>query len=433
MHTGQRTPSAFHVSARRRLVVSRNDAGSFATQDLPECYPARWPMQDACKYDLLMQKDIQASSSIWLVTMSLTGVGCTFMGPLLPFVAALWHLHDKQSGTLLFCLFLGSFSGTILLGRNLERTLRIGALAATIGLLGFALAAKTASGFAGGATALVAMGFGLGQLMSSINLLVGAIPVPFRSRALANLGSAWCIGAVLSPLLTTVLVSGVSPASRLAFFAPAFLLPVIASWGRALPCSKDTLEPGPVVPARLQRLIPLWVAIFLVYGGVEANVAGWMSMFALRYQISGTASAQWLVSLFWSGLIAGRLLMAAVVVRMGEKHVLNLSILSSASCLLFLLTRSSANGLLVGIGLTGVCLGPIFPMLLTSTLEYRLGSRVMGVILAACGLGAAVFPFLLGIISTTSSQRTGMFLPLVGLLLLLAMCRQLVRSHPVLR
>jgi FHS family glucose/mannose:H+ symporter-like MFS transporter len=377
-----------------------------------------------------MRERIQASSSIWLVTMSLTGAGCTFMGSLLPFVSAYWHLHDKQSGLLLSCLFLGSFSGTMLLSRNLRRTLRIGATSATIGLIIFAISAKSTSGFAVGVCSLVIVGFGLGQLMSSINLLVGTTPVPFRSRALANLGSAWCVGAVLSPVLTTVLVSRASPTSRLAFFAPVFLLPVIASVNRDLPRFEDVQESGYIASGRLKRLVPLWIAIFLVYGGIEASVSGWMSMFALRYQVSNTGYAQWLASVFWLGLIVGRLLVAGVVTQIEEKRLLSLSILASACSLCFLVIAGSAGGLLVGIGLSGVCLGPIFPMLLSSALEYRLGSHAMGLVLAACGLGAAVFPSLLGIVSTVSSLRTAMFLPPAALFLLLLMRQQSPQSEP---
>jgi FHS family glucose/mannose:H+ symporter-like MFS transporter len=352
------------------------------------------------------------------------------MGSLLPCVSAYWHLHDKQSGLLLSCLFLGSFSGTMLLSRNLRRTLRIGATAATIGLIIFATSAKSPSGFAVGICSLVMMGFGLGQLMSSINLLVGATPVLFRSRALANLGSAWCVGAVLSPLLTTVLISGASPTSRLAFFAPVFLLPVIASLNRDLPRSEDVQESGSIASGRFKRLVPLWIAIFLVYGGIEASVSGWMSMFAIRYQVSNTGYAQWLASVFWLGLIVGRLLVAGVVTQVEEKRLLSLSILSSACSLCFLVIAGSPGGLLVGIGLSGVCLGPIFPMLLSSALEYRLGSYAMGLVLAASGLGAAVFPSLLGIVSTASSLRTAMFFPPGALLLLLLMRQQSPQSEP---
>ena len=377
-----------------------------------------------------MNERIQASSSIWLITMSLTGAGCTFMGSLLPFVSAYWHLHDKQSGLILSCLFLGSFSGTMLVSRNLRRTLRVGATLATIGLIIFAASSKSTSGFPVGVCSLVIMGFGLGQLMSSINLLAGTTPAPFRSRVLANLGSAWCVGAVLSPLLTTVLISSVSPASRLAFFAPAFLLPVIASRNRDLPCAEDIQATGYVASGRIKKLVTLWVAIFLVYGGIEASVSGWMPMFALRYQISSAGYAQWTASVFWLGLIVGRLLVASVVTQVSEKRLLSLSAISSACCLGFLVIARSPGGLLVGIWLSGVCLGPVFPLLLSSALDYRFGSQAMGLVLAASGLGAAVFPSLLGIVSTESSLRAAMFLPSAALLVLLLMRQQSPQSDP---
>jgi len=187
------------------------------------------------KYYRLMKQCIPPNSIVWLITMALAGVGSTFLGPFLLCVSPIWHLHDRQTGLLLSSLFLGSFMGTMLLAKVLRRTLWLGAAMATAGLLLLSFAAHIGAGYSIGLIALLVMGFGLGQLMSSINLLVGTAVPAERSRDLANIGTAWCIGAILSPLLTTVLVHDVSFATRLALFAPAYLFPVIASKGRELP------------------------------------------------------------------------------------------------------------------------------------------------------------------------------------------------------
>ena len=143
-----------------------------------------------------MKKQIHTNSWIWLTTMACAGTGCTFLGPFLPALSVIWRLHDRQAGLLISSLFAGSLLGTLLIAGDLRKTLRIGSLATSIGLLFFALLLLRPDGYLAGVAALFILGFGLGQLMSSINLLVGTAPIYLRSRALANLGGAWCAGAL---------------------------------------------------------------------------------------------------------------------------------------------------------------------------------------------------------------------------------------------
>jgi fucose permease len=350
--------------------------------------------------------------------MAFAGAGCNFMGPFLPSISATWRLHDRQAGLLLACLFSGSFLGTLLLGNNRARTLRIGAFGSSIGLLLLATMASQPAGFAGGTVGLTIMGFGLGQLMSSINLIVGASSIWERSRHLAKIGIAWCVGAMLSPLLTTVLIPHLSPVVRLGIFAPAYLLPMVLSNG--LEISKFATEPVrsfkvQVVGGRWRPALS-WIVVFLIYGGIEASIGGWISSFALRYHMEDIGMAQWIMSLFWSGLIIGRLITAKFVTPSREIMIVRFAIFSSVGSLSYLVMARSPVALSVGVAITGACLSPLFPLLLSMTIECKLSSRLMGGILAASGLGAALLPSLLGIISSVSSLRTAMLVPLLGLI-----------------
>jgi MFS transporter, FHS family, glucose/mannose:H+ symporter len=358
-----------------------------------------------------------ASSPVWRFTMAFTGVGSTMLGPFMPQLLAKWRLHDHQGGMLVACLFLGSFSGTLLLSNRLDRSLRWGAWAAAVGCAGLGVSTYFGSGFVGGLTCLLVMGFGMGQLMSSINLLVGAAPAPIRSSALANLGAAWCIGAVLSPALSTVVVRAVSSSTRVLLFAPLFLLPLVC-----LPdFVGDSKSPQNKVGLKdyLSSGVVVCALTFLVYGGIEASISAWITVFATRYSVSPMAIAQGILSLFWAGLIVGRLLTAMIASPVREPLLLRAAIIGSLACLTWLLIWPSLIALLLGSTLMGICLSPLFPLLLSITLSYGYPTRVMGGILAACALGSAVFPALLGVLSSMFSLRAGMLLPVLGLMLLL--------------
>ena len=56
----------------------------------------------------------------------LTGVGFTLLGSMLPAVAALWHLDDARSGSLLLAVFAGSSLGALLVRPPFHRSLAAG-------------------------------------------------------------------------------------------------------------------------------------------------------------------------------------------------------------------------------------------------------------------------------------------------------------------
>jgi FHS family glucose/mannose:H+ symporter-like MFS transporter len=367
-----------------------------------------------------MRHDSRRSSAslIWTVTMTATGMGSTMLGPFLPHLLSYWNIHDRQGGMLVAALFLGSFSGTLALPDRLDRSLHRGAIAATLGCLSFAWTTHVSTGFCPALIALLVLGFGMGQLMSSINLLVGAAPDETRSNRLANLSAAWCIGAMLSPALSTVLVRSVSPSLRLAFFAPLFLLPLAA------PRSNYS------APARLVPLMQwsAWLAsdallgtlIFLVYGGIEASISAWMPAFAARQSTGHTAAAQWTLSLFWLGLIVGRTVVGALVAPQAEGLLLRFATLASVTCLFWLIFAPTVAQILACSAVMGICMAPLFPLLLSAVLSRRYSNRTVGLMLACCALGSAIFPYLLGLLSNFSSLRVGMIIPIAGLCFLIA-------------
>jgi fucose permease len=235
------------------------------------------------------------------------------------------------------------------------------------------------------------------------------------------LGGAWCCGAVFAPIFTTLIVRSPTPDIRLGFFAPMYLLPLAFTGGCSLsariPVPKDSSQPANL--PQLANLTLFWAMIFVLYGGIEASVANWIPMFTQRYHIGTGGAAQWSVSIFWIGLIGGRMGLAGTAASATEAKALRLAIVSAGCCLLWLVNASSSIALFAAIATTGICVGPVFPLLLSASFNSISNARSIGVVLAAAGLGGAVFPFMLGAISNASSLRIAMSLPLAGLLLLL--------------
>jgi len=368
-----------------------------------------------------MTSRIGSESKLWRLTFVFAGVGSTFLGPLLPTLETIWRLRDHQAGLLVSCLFAGSFTGTMLLSPKLRGTLTAGSWAACMGLLLFAWCVSRNPGITVSGASLVLMGFGLGQLMSSINLLVGSSDESRRAANLAGIAAAFCIGAILSPGLATVFFKSFPIPMRLGASAFFFLLPVFWIRGRELPTPRRAVPELDRKNVGLGRWYPAWSCIFafLIYGGVEVCVGNWLPLFATRYQLGVLGRAQWVTSVFWIGLSSGRFVMSRYFNASREGQVLRLSLIGSAACLIWLIAFPSPIVLLLACGVEGACLGPIFPLILSSTIGYGLSARNLGIALAACGLGAAIFPALLGLAASGWSLRAGMLVPICGLCVLL--------------
>jgi MFS transporter, FHS family, glucose/mannose:H+ symporter len=362
----------------------------------------------------------RANSHLWRWTMAFTGVGSTMLGPFLPHLLTYWSISDREGGMLVASLFLGSFSGTLAMSDHLEQCLRRGAWTATLGCAGFAGATGIARGFVPGMLALLVMGFGMGQLMSSLNLLVGGGPETTRARELAGLSAAWCAGAVLAPCLSTVLLQAVAPSLRLALFSPLFLVPLnglgAGHWGAQNSRKEEARLDW---RAGILKGALLCTIMFVVYGGIEASLSAWIPAFVVRYSAGRLAAAQWILSLFWLGLIAGRVAVAAFVTPQNERMLLRYAMGATAVCVGWLLAAGSLVQATVCSAAMGICIAPLFPLLLSSVLARQFSNRTMGIMLAGCALGSALLPFLLGILSNLFSLRVAMVLPIAGLLFLL--------------
>ena len=219
----------------------------------------------------VVQADAAGPSTFWLgAGFLLAGLGTVLLGPILPTVSKTWGLTDAAAGSLFFAKFLGAFAG----GATVPTRLRIGILSATvltaIGLAGFALATGLWSALA----ALLVLGFGLGQLIASSNILAGRRYSAHTGSALSTFNFFWSLGAVSTGLLTAWLLPNFRLSALLFSAAAAF---VLAGAGGA---SGWLLHPGSLAASttkEIRRLTPrtflFFAALLLVYGGWKPRSA----------------------------------------------------------------------------------------------------------------------------------------------------------------
>jgi FHS family glucose/mannose:H+ symporter-like MFS transporter len=359
-------------------------------------------------------------SAFWLASgFILAGLGTVVLGPILPALSRNWQLTDAQGGILLAAKFLGGFLGGVTVLPRLRIAILAGCALCFAGFGAFALSTSLWTA----APALLLGGLGLGQMIAATNILVGRRFREHTGSALSSLNAFWSLGAVATGLLAALLLPRFALRGPLLSFAALFLA---VGLGGLLNTS-HTAQPSATIDApnapSLPRRILLKFAFFLfLYGGLETCLAGWLTTYTLRFSDARLLGGQSALVLLWIALTAGRALSAAALRYVTEVAIQRIGLLCAAIFIASLAFAHHMAGLSLVCILLGLSLAPFFPSTFALLIKHGPSAREAGFILAVSGLGAALFPWMMGVISTRSgSLRIAMAVPLalaVALLLL---------------
>lgn len=360
----------------------------------------------------------------------LNGLVVVMLGPLLPRLENLWGLGDAQGGSLLAAQFLGMTLGTIFVRRDRRTALAVGSVWAFSGLVlvaGLVGVGRPAWWILPVAfAAYLGCGFGLGQVITALNLGLGAAPEGRSSRL--ELGNAmWSVGAICGPLVVALALG----TGRLAVWLGvlALLLPLVwlVAAGREGTFEEAHKGEHAVSSAALGAVL-VFASLMFLYGGAEASVSGWVTTFARRSGGVAAVVSPLSTSAFWFGVAAGRGLAGMLMKGWRERTGL-LVLLGTALAASFGLVFAQGLGQIAGLAVVaGMALGPAFALVFAGVLGAKASPRQAGVVLAMCGAGATVMPFLLGVVSErTASLRQALVLPgacLAGMFVLVALAPQ---------
>ena len=363
------------------------------------------------------QDGVAGPSVVWLaIGFLLAGLGTVMLGPLMPTLLHEWRLSDQQGGLLLAAKFVGSFLG----GVSVPRRLRLGVLGgmafACAGFGAFALSV----GLLSGAACLFVGGFGLGQIIASTNIVIGRRYREHTGSALASVNFFWSLGAVLCGVIAAALLPHFHLRGPLLTFAGLFLVTGLGGFFNPSRKAPAATECSAIDSPRLPtHLLARFALLLFLYGGLETCMTGWLTTYTLRFSDVRLLGGQSAIVLLWSALTAGRALSSAALRVMREAVLQRISLAFSALLILALVTTRHGPLLSLYCVLLGLSLAPFFPTTFALLMKRRPTAREAGFILAVSGLGAALFPWLMGFVSTQSgSLRIAMIVPL-GLALIL--------------
>ena len=354
----------------------------------------------------------------------LAGLGTVLLGPLLPQLLREWALTDERGGLLLLAKFAGAFLGGISVARKLRLGILAGHLLAASGFLVFALA----HGLAIALPALFVGGFGLGEIIASTNILAGRRWPAHTGSALALINLFWSFGAVSTGLLVAALLPRFGWRRPTLGLAGLLLLVGLAGlFFRAKDTAISLTGASPAEPAHAPPLATTlrYGTLLFLYGGLETCLTAWLTTFAIRFAGGALLGGQSGFVVLWTALTAGRGLAALAMRRWPESLVQRVSL---ALCLLLIaLLAASHNAAMLSLSciLLGLALAPVFPSTFALFLRRAPSARIAGSVLAVSGLGAALFPWMMGVVSThTGSLRLAMLVPAALIPLMLAFTRE---------
>jgi MFS transporter, FHS family, glucose/mannose:H+ symporter len=353
------------------------------------------------------------------------GAATVMLGPLLPSLIQRWHMLDAQAGTLFTAQFLGQLCGASFGTRNLRASVLYGAALSAAGCV-----AMTLLTFAAAPIALFCIGVGLGLGLAAGNVIVGTAVPAIRTRLIALLNVSWSIGAIACPMLVRLSASG---GVRLFFLLTAACLATAALFAieipRGLHAPKTTdsksHHPAQITSTEIQTVgtssplppLPLiaFAAAMFLYVGVENSLAGWLPSYAIRANASLHASS---ISLcFWVAELAGRLLIAALSVRIDEANLYRvcLTLLIFTEVALCTVAHLSPANMVALAILSGLTLAPLYPLIVAFILARTENRPRLGALFACASLGGAIMPWATGIFSTQfHGLRAGLIIPALG-------------------
>lgn len=248
---------------------------------------------------------------------------------------------------------------------------------------------------------MVLLGVSGGAIDAGLNAYVA---VAHRSNAMGLLHAGFGVGAVLGPLLVTASLAAGLPWDA-AFFATAALQAIVTV---ALLTARHELDrdrpptAGPRArPSGRRSTLVMSLIVFALYAGVEVGAGAWAYSLFTEGRGLGAAAAGVIVSCYWGALTVSRVVLGVVGDKGHPRAVLIGSAVLGAMGLAMVWWDPAAWAGPVGLIVTGLALGPYFPMQMLLT-PVRFGTEFVpwmsGYQLAAASLGAALVPGGIGLV-----------------------------------
>jgi len=362
------------------------------------------------------------------------GVSLIVVGALLPRILQDFHWSYTAAGVVLAANSVGYFTSTMVSGLLVQR----------LGLkpiIAFGLTIEAVSLFFFGSAPAVVLnlvlnlfiGVGQGAVEVVVNTSIARMEREGDSHLMMFVHSAFSVGAIVGPVAIGLIVAHELPWQEV-YRVIALVVLVIGALLSLLPFRRleGTGSIAEQAKPKLRSLLgfPLllfsFFALFL-YVGLEVGVSNWISEYFVKVFGTPVSTGAFMVSLFWLGILIGRLSVSLIARGTRQAATLvALALLYTLSILLaVLMRRALAGGIFFFLASLG-CSG-FYPLVMNLLGRYFRRSQSVAVGFAATGggIGMFLFPLLMSGVSQRFGIRSG-FIVYVVMGAALAACAYLI-------
>ena len=366
-----------------------------------------------------------------LVFLSL-GLMTAALGPMLPDLARQTGSTLAAIGAVFTALFLGALISQVISGPLGDRlgmgvVLRGGVVLLAAGSLGVSFSHWLPLTLA---FAFLA-GLGHGAVDLGANLLIATTFAEKSVSAINLLNVFFGVGAFVGPVVASLTLRAwgtAVPAIWVSVVILLLLVPFLS--GLKLAQAASAAQPAHLPAARgsdgIYRSPMLWLlgVLILVYVGTESGLGGWTTTYMVRTTTLSIDQAAIVTAAFWLALTAGRMVSAAIGLRVSSFALLAAS-LAGATLGAALLVVSIGSPVIstLAVLLIGFSFGSVYPTALAITAAaFSQGPGKAASVVAALGsVGGMLLPWLQGIVLAQVSPRASAGYSAIGVVLMVGL------------
>jgi fucose permease len=348
----------------------------------------------------------------------MVGIHVGWVGPFLPEISRLVDVSIDRAGLIISVTAAGYFIALIAAGAvshrwSAQTILIIAMVLFAAGLSGLAAAPGLRALLAGG----VVIGLGNGAIDVAANALIVDLNRDRLASALNYLHVLFGVGALMGPLIVgwalawQVSYRWIFAGGAAACAAVALALIITPAIEVKVPEVSPELSEDGFMHLLARPIIWIIGGVLFLYVGGETGVGAWLFLYLRTAAAAGATIASSGVSLYWLGLIAGRVTGGRIADRIGARELTILGSAISALALVGLIAVprwpivAAAMVFLIGFGY-----GPIFPNMVAvgaNRFPSQVG-RVTSIIVGGGAFGGMFVPWLMGRAMAVATPRTSM-------------------------
>lgn len=348
-----------------------------------------------------------------IVSFIFIGMSMTLLGAVLPRILSEFRWNYTQAGLVMAAGSVGYFVSTLAFGHLTERLGLRTIMSVSLLIVGAAnLLFGTLPSAVFNLVVYAVMGIGNGGAEVVVNTSVVRMEQRGESRLMGFTHAGFSVGAVAGPLAAGAILS-LGGAWQLLYrsigviFIAASVMPLLVPFSR-LDAPEDRGRTPNAAPApkrsravRLEPVVAIGTVIILLYVGVELGISNWAAQYTAERFGAAAESAALVVSLFWAGLLAGRIGFPLLARRIRLTVQLTALCALATASIAAILVLPSAAAASAGFFAAGLGCSSVYPLVMSLVGQHLTAGQGAGIGIVATGggIGSFVFPFVIAAIA----------------------------------